>query len=140
MDNNNIQVAATTWMGKNKSRAEEYTKDPEKMKKLLNDASEKAKNAGPIGEILESIKLLICIVGDWITGRYKGIPIGSIIMITLALLYFVSPIDIIPDFIPVAGYLDDAIVIGLVLKQVRADLEVYKVWRDKEEAAASAQV
>jgi len=63
-------------------------------------------------------------------GEYKEIPGGSIIAILGALIYFVSPIDVIPDFILGAGLIDDAFLIGLVIKQIRSDLNKYQAWKD----------
>lgn len=63
-------------------------------------------------------------------GKYKEIPTGSIVAIIIALLYFVSPIDLIPDFLP-GGLVDDALVLGLVFKQVKSDLDKYKEWLEE---------
>ncbi len=46
-----------------------------------------------------------------------------------ALIYFVSPVDLIPDMIPGVGYVDDAAVIAFALTMVGDDLEDYKNWR-----------
>ena len=43
-------------------------------------------------------------------------PRGVRIRLALLLLYLAMPIDLIPDFIPVLGYADDAIVVALVLR------------------------
>ena len=48
------------------------------------------------------------------------------ITIIIALLYIVSPIDLIPDAIPFLGMLDDVLVAGYALKQVAAELARYK--------------
>ena len=48
-----------------------------------------------------------------------------------ALIYFVSPFDIIPDSIPGAGYIDDGVVITVCLKMVDSDLQEYKIWREQ---------
>lgn len=113
-----------------KNKAQEYANDPQKAKKLLNDAIKKADNLkGPLEKIWDDLQLMFGIVKDWITGEYKEVPIGSIIAIIAAVLYFVSPLDLIPDFIPVAGFIDDIFVIGLVINQVRADLYKYKEWK-----------
>ncbi|MDW5299524.1 MAG: YkvA family protein [Sedimentibacter sp.] len=114
-------------------KAKEYAGDKEKTSKLLRDAAKKAndleKKKGPLEEIWYNIQLLFGMVKDWISGEYKAIPVGSIVVIIIGLLYFVSPVDIIPDFIP-GGLVDDALVLGLVIKQVKSDIDKYKVWKE----------
>ena len=66
---------------------------------------------------------------DFYEGNYKEVPWGTIAAIVVALLYFVSPIDLIPDFIPVAGYIDDAFVISLAMKFIKDDIERYREWK-----------
>ncbi len=51
------------------------------------------------------------------------------ISIIVALIYFLSPIDLIPDTIPGAGYIDDVVVVSGCLALVRTDLEDYRIWR-----------
>ena len=66
---------------------------------------------------------------DFREGRYE-LPWKSVAAIVAALLYFISPIDLIPDFIPVIGYLDDAVVIGFVLELIKDDLEKYREYKE----------
>ena len=47
------------------------------------------------------------------------------------LIYFVSPIDIIPDSIPAIGYFDDAAVVAACWKLVESDIEEYEKWREE---------
>lgn len=65
-------------------------------------------------------------IGDTLTGEYKQVPFGTIAAIVGTLLYLLSPIDLIPDFIPVIGFLDDAAVLGACLKLTRFDVAQYK--------------
>jgi len=116
---------------KSKSKAQEYINDPEKTKKLFEEAAKKANRVkGPLDKIWEEIQLMFGIVKDWFSGEYKEVPVGSIIAIIGGIIYFVSPIDLVPDFIPAAGYLDDVFVLGLVINQVRSDLQKYKEWKE----------
>ncbi|MEH7356902.1 DUF1232 domain-containing protein, partial [Neobacillus drentensis] len=64
-----------------------------------------------------------------IKGEYREIPKGSIIMIIATIIYFVSPVDFIPDFIVGLGLFDDAAVIGFAIKQISSDLEKFKDWK-----------
>lgn len=48
----------------------------------------------------------------------KTVPTGVRVRLVLLLVYLVSPIDLVPDFIPVIGYADDAVVVALVLRSV----------------------
>src|SRR4051794_11087692 len=53
--------------------------------------------------------------------RQPCVPRRRAALIGLLLVYLASPIDLIPDFIPALGYLDDAILVGLILRLVTRD-------------------
>ncbi|EEA85918.1 YkvA family protein [Peptacetobacter hiranonis] len=61
----------------------------------------------------------------YVKKEYTDIPIGTIIAILSALIYFVSPIDFIPDSIPGIGYLDDVAVVAVCWNLVSSDIEEY---------------
>jgi uncharacterized membrane protein YkvA (DUF1232 family) len=79
---------------------------------------------------LETVKLFFSLLKDYYKGAYREIPWVSIAAIVATIVYVVSPIDLIPDFIPFVGYIDDAAMLALVLKMVRLDVEQYKRWRN----------
>jgi len=62
--------------------------------------------------------LLFSIIKNYINGVYKEIPFWSLAAVTFALIYVINPIDLIPDFIPVVGYIDDVLVIATCLKKL----------------------
>lgn len=112
-------------------KAEAYAHDKEKLGHLLGEAVKKAKKIGPFEAIWDNLQLLFGIVRDWMSGEYKEVPTGSIILIIIGLLYFVSPIDLILDFLP-GGLIDDAVVLGFIIKQIMSDLDNYKQWREEK--------
>ena len=117
-----------------KNRADEYLNDKEKALNLLDSAKEKAeRRKGPLHDAWEKIQLFLSIFEDWIKGRYKVIPFRSIAMITVGLIYFVIPTDLIPDFIVGLGFGDDAAVLVFIIKQISNDLEDYKIWKEEQE-------
>lgn len=113
------------------TKAEKYLKDLDKANLLIKKAELKAeaKKKGPIRTFFENIVLLIDLFKSYIKGEYKKIPYGSMLMITASIVYFVVPIDIIPDFIVSLGFIDDAAIIGLIMKQIESDLEKYRQWK-----------
>jgi uncharacterized membrane protein YkvA (DUF1232 family) len=86
---------------------------------------DKAKR-GALASFFDDILDLLAMVRDYASGRYREIPFGSIAAIVGALLYVLSPVDLIPDFIPGIGYVDDAGVVAACLKLVKLDLENYR--------------
>lgn len=119
---------------KSKKEAENMINDKENSQEKLDQVYKKAQKIkkGPIKRILDDINLMIELVKDWINKEYNNIPYGSVIAIFGGLIYLVSPIDFIPDFILGVGFIDDAFVLAMVLKQVKADLEKYKKWKENK--------
>lgn len=105
----------------------------EDIKTLLGKAKElfaKFQDNEKLKEFLSDYKLLIEMIKDYYNGEYKEVPMYVIAAIGGTLLYILSPIDLIPDFIPVIGYLDDAAVFAFCLKMIGKELEMYKKWKE----------
>jgi uncharacterized membrane protein YkvA (DUF1232 family) len=118
---------------KYEKEAEEYLNDKEKSKNLLQKAVDKAReNEGALGEAMKKLELLFEMFRAWIKGDYKEIPKKSILMVIAAIIYFVSPIDLIPDFIVGLGFFDDAAVIGYTIKQISKDLDRFQEWKEEQ--------
>lgn len=71
------------------------------------------------------------LIRDRIGGVYTETPWPTIASLAGALLYVFSPIDCIPDFIPIAGFVDDASVFGFVIMSASSDLLKYRAWKAK---------
>ena len=103
-------------------------KDIEKVHKKSKEINEQF-TKGPLREYMDNAKLMLDIVSDYWTGKYSEIPYWSIAAIVFTLLYVLSPIDLIPDFIPVIGLIDDAAVVSICLFLVLQDLREYEAWK-----------
>lgn len=112
--------------------------DKEKLEKLIANLENKI-DKDKLNEALEIIPLLIKCIKSYIKKEYTEIPVGSILAIVSALIYWVSPIDIIPDCIPGVGYIDDAAVVLACLKMVKTDLDEYKIWLEAKEQQQDIQ-
>lgn len=123
-----MQVAAVVKDGR--AQAEAFARQPRKLKILLDTAIEKAKQAdksafkGLWPYLLAMLRLTRAFCG----GKYKRIPWESLISIIVAIAYFASPLDLIPDFLPGIGYLDDAMIVRFVYRSVRTELDRFMEW------------
>ncbi len=82
--------------------------------------------------VWQDLKLLLALLRDYRSGAYRDIPWRSVAAIISAIAYFAAPIDVIPDFLAVFGFIDDAFVLGLCLKYIEKDLEKYRRWREEK--------
>ena len=89
---------------------------------------EKNKNRGPLKTVLADAGAFFRMIRAYAKRKYTGIPWESLVLVVAAVIYFVSPIDLIPDFIPIVGYVDDAAVIGFVAWSIRSDLGNFRAW------------
>jgi uncharacterized membrane protein YkvA (DUF1232 family) len=123
-----------TWnkaFGNAKTKAESLLKSPEKTNRLLDSAlkrSSSAKNAAQLGSIAEKLQAVTRMIRSYVNRDYKDIPWQTLILVTGALVYFVSPIDAIADFIPLLGFADDVAIITAVISSINHDLEKFLEW------------
>lgn len=91
---------------------------------------EKIRSAPVIGPMVEDLITMVQLLTDCTRGIYETLPRWTVIGLTAVLVYALSPIDLILDVIPFAGFLDDAAVIWLILELGLArDLMQYREWK-----------
>ena len=111
-------------------KAIEYLNKPKKADKLLTKAVKKAiyqKDA--LGNAWDKLKLLTDLVRAYSKGDYRNVSLGTIVTVIGAIIYFVSPVDLVPDFLVGLGLFDDAAVIGFTFKKISSELEAFQHWQ-----------
>lgn len=112
-------------------KSREFTdEDVDKVFDNEEEISKKAKK-GPLAKYKEYISLFFSLLKDFSSKEYTDVSKVSIGVIIGALLYVFSPIDIIPDFIPIIGLIDDGIMIALAISFTKKEIEKYKEWKKR---------
>lgn len=73
-------------------------------------------------------RLFFDMMRDHFNKSYTGMSQWTILLMVVGIIYAISPIDIIPD-VPIIGYIDDAVVLGFVLTQVKKEIVKYQTWK-----------
>ena len=127
-------VASSPLFKKFVGKAEEYVKKPTRMKQLLNDAYEKASKKNDVGSIAheawETLQTLFRLIRTSVSGEYDGVPTSTVVAAVAVTIYFLSPIDLIPDFIPVLGLLDDVALVAWFSTTIKEEMDKFLEWEN----------
>ena len=99
---------------------------------------EKLKDSSHLERFAKDLMLFMSLIKDYYKGNYRDIPYKTISAGVVGLLYTLNPIDIIPDFIPFIGHIDDALVLTFCLKLIEKDLQKYQTWKQSQTAVKTA--
>ena len=105
-------------------KARVYAFNPKKMKELLLQLGKYVTKNG-LSSVKENLLLMKDYLYDVTTGKYKDYDVKKLMVIIGAVIYVVTPFDILPDFIP-PGLIDDLSIVAWALKEASAELEKYK--------------
>ena len=109
--------------------AEETLGDESKLERLFQRLEKKLEAIPLAGSALKYVPMMASMVNMYVKKEYTDAPVGTIVATVSALIYVISPIDLIPDFIPGVGYIDDAAVVAACLALIKSDLDEYRSWR-----------
>jgi uncharacterized membrane protein YkvA (DUF1232 family) len=118
---------------KNYDRMLRFTRGKD-LKDHVNDNTfwKKIEKTSPaLKRILESVRDLYYLFSDALKGNYPLHPV-SIGVIGFGLLYFIMPMDFIPDFIPIAGLLDDVAILAGIINTFQGELIRYRIWKSNK--------
>jgi uncharacterized membrane protein YkvA (DUF1232 family) len=107
-------------------------KDIEKVVEKSDEIQKKFRSRGPLQRFIEDARLLIAVIKDYWTGKYRQMPWGTVAAIAFTLIYVFNPLDLVPDVLPIVGEIDDAAVFTACLFLVERDLLKYKDWKQGE--------
>jgi uncharacterized membrane protein YkvA (DUF1232 family) len=119
--------------------ASELLKNPSALKVKMDKASEKL-NKKNIKKVLgthwDDLKLLVRLVRETSKRQYKEVSTKTIIYAIVAIIYFLTPADLIPDIVIATGYLDDIVVLKWVITAISKDLEKFREWEKNNQSTS----
>ena len=114
------------------SKAKKIINEDEKLKKLIEDVLKKLKEISSdkktSAKLNDSLRLFIRIINAYTSKEYTYVPWKTICLIVAGLIYFIYPVDLIPDFIPVSGLIDDIALIAWIYESIQDDIDNFLEW------------
>ncbi|MEX2595598.1 MAG: YkvA family protein [Salibacteraceae bacterium] len=116
-------------------KAEGYFSDKSKLAVIAEEANVKGKRSrNAIAQVWNHLELFYSILGRHSIGEGPLLPKNDLVKIIAALLYFISPIDVLPDFVPIVGFIDDVFIIGLVASSTHSILQKHNLKKEQQMA------
>lgn len=115
----NKYIRRAAYLMKNKTRIQEVTKE------ALGMITSKRK----LGQVKGEVLLMIDLIHDAVFGKYKGWSKKNVVLALAALIYLISPIDLVPDFIIGLGFGDDLAIIAWAFAKLSLEFKRYVAWR-----------
>ena len=119
---------------KHEKKAAALVEQPARLTELLKKTVPKAvSNKKWLSSFWDKLQLMFSLVKAYQDGTYRQISKKSMMLVVAGLLYFLSPLDIFPDFIFGIGIVDDVLVLKYVLSAVNQELIAFKHWKNNKE-------
>ena len=107
---------------------------------LLAVARKRSARGGLIKGMREDLGLLQAMCVAWWRGEYRQVSRPALVAAVAGLLYFLSPLDAIPDWIPGLGFVDDLAVLSWIVRKWSGELQAFQAWRDSQSAEVRADL
>jgi len=115
-----------------KQRAAKILQNKERLNQLLHRAGDKLKDANvkniKNNSLVERIRVISRMIKAYVKGEYRQIKITNVLLLIAAVVYFVTPVDLVPDFIPITGFVDDFSIVIWVYSKMQQEIDNYMLW------------
>ncbi|NIJ51427.1 YkvA family protein [Dyadobacter arcticus] len=129
------QILRSVFFKSAAGKAGRYAKSSGKLFELVKETVSKLQKVGfkeNFSEFQTNVQLLIRMIRAYASGEYRNLPWKSLLSIVAVLIYFVSPIDLIPDFLPFIGITDDVALVVWLIKTFADDVKKFGEWEKQE--------
>lgn len=117
-------------------RAKEVVKSNGRVKVILGEVKEKIDqinhDADERTSFVYQLQVIIRMLKAHYSGEYRAFSVSTIFALVFALVYFITPMDLIPDFIPALGFTDDISLVYMVVRSAAEDISKFKDWENTD--------
>ncbi len=120
---------------KAKRSAQKIIENGSKLTSLIEKGVKKAKDKdNALSGFVDDLQKLFRMLKAYTTGAYKDFSPTTLLYVVAAIVYFVNPFDVLPDFIVGLGFIDDATVIAFAIKKIQTELTAFTLWEANNSA------
>lgn len=138
-----LRLSKNALFGTFMARASKLLGKPFKVITVVNEVADKLADANSrdnkFKQLFASALALVRLVRSYASGEYRAVKTTTIISGLAVLLYVLSPIDLIPDFIPVLGWLDDLSLVSWFAGKFQAELAQFRAWEAQPAGRPAAE-
>ncbi|PYK31899.1 MAG: hypothetical protein DME57_01875 [Verrucomicrobia bacterium] len=111
-------------------RARSLAKNPKALRALYDAATRKmgALPKAPFNELWGYFQTMLRLIRAYYRGEYRNISVTNLVLIIAAIIYVLNPWDVIPDWLPGLGFIDDATILAFAFQKTRDTLEDFTSW------------
>jgi len=95
-------------------------------------------NADALTAVWDDVRTTLRLLLAWVRRSYRDVSGASLVLLVAALLYFVTPVDVIPDTLGVLGFVDDLAVIQTAVETARDELDHFRNWEETRALPSSS--
>ncbi len=131
------------WKEAYTEKAKKLVQDDGALRKVIEGARswlEKQKDLPLMKGTVEEMIGVIDLLTAYVDGKYRCVPRRMLLAMVAGILYVVSPINLIPDFIPVIGWLDDIAIFSIIFDMgVSAEVKKFRAWEKEQKQEPDTQ-
>jgi uncharacterized membrane protein YkvA (DUF1232 family) len=117
-------------------KASEAIRKPGRLSLLLSQLAVKSREVNwrqvSVNSAREKISTLGRLIKAYSAGQYKSVPLKTILLIVAAIVYFINPIDLIPDMLPLTGFTDDFGILLWIYNAVNVEIQKFLTWEKSQ--------
>lgn len=131
-----LKLSENKFFQKAKKRAAAVVQDKGKLNQVINSTKDKLDEIhiedSKVYKLGDRLRVITRMIRAYAKGQYKELPWKTIITFVAGLIYFLMPLDLLPDFIPVTGFIDDFTVIMLISSAFKQDIDDFLLWENPD--------